>query len=408
MNKWVFINFLVVLVNSIIGQSIQKTMLRLPDTGQKTSYTNTFGEDNDYIINPPFFINNGNGTVTDTVTGLMWQQTDGGEMTIENAMAYCDSLTLAGYTNWRLPNPQESFSILIHQNANPALDPAAFTKTGAEYWWTNARQANDNTRVWVTNAGGGIGNHPKSETISAGGTKKIHVRAVRDINIPASVSNHFTDNGDGTITDHLTNLVWQKNPNPNAINWEQALTYAESLNLADSSDWRLPNIKELHSLHDESTVNPGVNTNFFPAIGVKKYWSSTSLPNQTTKAWYLDTQFGITTYDFKTSPLYVICVRGGSQKTITATHESNHNPSSIVIYPNPASLEIVILINTFDTNNYNQIALANQIGEVVYKKEINSIIKIHHINTQNLSNGFYYIQLYGNHVFQSHKVMIQN
>jgi len=48
-------------------------MLRLPDTGQTTSYTSTFGEDNDYTIYSPYFTLNGNGTVTDTITGLMWQ-----------------------------------------------------------------------------------------------------------------------------------------------------------------------------------------------------------------------------------------------------------------------------------------------------------------------------------------------
>ena len=70
------------------AQSVIKSMLRLPDTGANQSYTTTFGEDNDYNINIPFFIDHKNGTLTDTVTGLMWQKTDGGEMTIENAIIY--------------------------------------------------------------------------------------------------------------------------------------------------------------------------------------------------------------------------------------------------------------------------------------------------------------------------------
>jgi len=86
------------------AQVFMQTMLRLPDTGQTASYTSTFGEDNDYMIHAPSFLLNGNGTVTDTVTSLMWQQSDGGEMTVENARAYCDSLSLGGFTNWRLPN----------------------------------------------------------------------------------------------------------------------------------------------------------------------------------------------------------------------------------------------------------------------------------------------------------------
>ena len=170
------------------SQSINKTMLRLPDTGETTSYTSTFGEDNDFTIYAPFFIINGNGTVTDTITGLMWQQTDGGEMTIENATTYCSTLTLASFSDWRLPSAHEAFSILNHQNTNPALNTSIFSPTtAAEYWWTSDKQANDLTKIWATNAGGGIGNHPKSETISAGGIKRFHARAVRNINSPSVI-----------------------------------------------------------------------------------------------------------------------------------------------------------------------------------------------------------------------------
>ena len=150
------------LVHTLFGQSIAKTMLKLPDTGQTGDYTPTFGEYSDYTINAPFFIKNNNGTVTDTITGLMWQQADGGEMTIENTRIYADTLTLAGFTDWRLPNAHESFSILNHQKTNPAIDATYFTTTAAEYWWTNNTQSNDVTKIWCTNAGGGIGNQPNN------------------------------------------------------------------------------------------------------------------------------------------------------------------------------------------------------------------------------------------------------
>ena len=296
------IALVLILINAahLFSQSITKTMLRLPDTGQTISYTSTFGEDNDYTIYSPYFTLNGNGTVIDTVTGLMWQQVDGGEMTIENATTYCSTLTLGGFTDWRLPSAHEGFSILNHQNSNPALNTTVFTSTSAEYWWTSDRQANDNTKVWATNAGGGIGNHPKLETISAGGIKHFHVRAVRDINTPTVIVNHFTDNGNGTITDNITNLIWQKINYTDSLTWENALTYADTLSLNSYTDWRLPNIKELQSINDVSIINPSINTIYFNNIGVTKYWSSTTLPNQITKAWYLYTQFGITTYDVKT------------------------------------------------------------------------------------------------------------
>ena len=82
---------------AIVGHSqVLKTMKKLPDTGQNTSYTNTFGEDNNYSINVPVFKQVGNGCVLDTITGLAWQMTDGGEMTVENASNYCDTLNLNG------------------------------------------------------------------------------------------------------------------------------------------------------------------------------------------------------------------------------------------------------------------------------------------------------------------------
>jgi len=113
------------------AQSVIKTMLRLPDTGQIQSYTNTFGEDHDFTNYAPFFIANGDGTVSDTITGLMWQQTDGGEMTIENALDYCNNLMLAGFSDWRLPKADESFSILNHQFSNPALNSTVFSNSPA-------------------------------------------------------------------------------------------------------------------------------------------------------------------------------------------------------------------------------------------------------------------------------------
>ena len=365
------------------SQSVTKTINLLPDSGQNISYTTTFGEDNDYTINAPSYTNNSNGTITDTVTGLMWQQVDGGEMTIENAFIYADNLVLGGFSDWRLPSPIESFSILNHQNNNPAMNTTYFTASAAEYWWTNAYQAGDNTKVWCTNAGGGIGNHPKSETISAGGIKKFHVRVVRNNSIPTTIGNHFTDNGNGTITDNLTQLVWQKAPNTTILTWENALAYAENLSLASATDWRLPNIKELQSLNDESITNPSANTNFFPTIGVHNYWSSTSLPNQTTKSWYWNTQFGITTYDTKTNSNYVLCVRGNPA---TLGLNSLDLKAKNTVYPNPFSSKITIE-NTLGNETYQ---LYNEIGQCLFSGK-----NIENQDFSGLQKGIYLLEING-------------
>jgi Protein of unknown function (DUF1566) len=335
MKKLLIISHFALITMLMTAQTTTKSMAKLPDTGQTGDYTTTFGEDVDYTINAPSFTNNGNGTITDNVTGLMWQQTDGGEMTVESAATYVTALRLGGYSDWRLPTAHEGFSILNHQNNNPALNTTYFTTTAAEYWWTSNAQANDATKIWCTNAGGGIGNHPKLETISAGGVKKFHVRAVRNVNASTTVANQFTDNADGTVKDNLTGLTWQKVPNTSTLTWEQALVYAEGLTLGSASDWRLPNIKELESINDERLVNPSVNSTIFSTIGTKNYWSSTTLPNQTTRAWYLSTQFGITTYDLKTSTLNVIAVRGSSATTpveLTTFSGKSSNKTSVLYW----------------------------------------------------------------------------
>ena len=125
---------------------------KLNDSGQTGSFTTTQGEDADFLINPPTFTDNGDGTITDNNTGLMWQKTDGGEMTWENAKTYCNNLALAGYTDWRLPAGIELFSINNYNHLNPALDTVYFTKTTAQYWWSSEKQADDSTKIWVVNA----------------------------------------------------------------------------------------------------------------------------------------------------------------------------------------------------------------------------------------------------------------
>jgi hypothetical protein len=374
----------------VFGQSISKTMLLLPDTGQTTSYTTTFGEDHDYAINTPSYTDSGDGTITDNVTGLMWQKVDGGSMSYASAITYCDNLTLANYTDWRLPTPMEAFSIMILQNGNPAVNTSFFLSSStlvAEYWWTNATQLGDNSKIWCTNAGGGIGNKPKSEAIGeVGGTFRYNVRAVRNIATPTTITNHFTDNGDGTVTDNLTQLIWQKVPSTTALTWDQALIYAEGLSLGNTSDWRLPNIKELQSLNNELAASPSVFLPYFQNLGVKNYWSSTTLKpnsNNPNSAWYWFTQYGITTYDVKTNTNYVICVKGNQSLGM----KEEPIQSSIKVYPNPASNYIMI---SFIENSENPIIeLSNSAGQIVLSKEIKLTSKEYRLNTEKLLDGFY-------------------
>jgi|APEBP8051072266_1049373.scaffolds.fasta_scaffold01701_1 hypothetical protein len=349
-----FFSFISVAPSFSITEDVNSPIKRLPDTGQERSFTDIYGEDSDFSHYPPTYVDPGDGTIIDTVTGLQWQKMDGGEMTYNDAITYCDSLTIAGYSDWRLPSPIEAFSLQYFDRTNPAINTTYFTKTGAEYWWTNTRQYGDDNKIWVTNAGGGIGNHPMGETRSAGGDKNFHTRAVRTIHIEKTHSPRFIIHNNGTVTDNLTLLQWTSVPHIQALTWNDALLFAQECNVASYTDWRLPNIKELQSLHNPSSVNPAVFSPYFPSINISTFWSSTTLQNQPQKAWFFDSKFGITSYEDKTKLKSILCVRTIQTDTlsdITDNDIKTHYIASPNIFPNPTH-SFCVVNNVFGDFDY--------------------------------------------------------
>ncbi len=121
----------------------------------------------------------------------------------------------------------------------------------------------------------------------------------------------FTDNGDCTVTDNNTGLMWQQGE-VGYNDWEGAISYCEGISLAGYTDWRLPNIKELESINDDTLENPAIDTNFFPDAYVSYYWSSTTYANDSSRAqWVYFATGGVDWGFFKSSNYYVRCVRGG-------------------------------------------------------------------------------------------------
>ena len=126
----------------------------------------------------------------------------------------------------------------------------------------------------------------------------------------------FTDNGDGTITDNVTGLMWQKEDDNISRTWESSIMYCEGLSLSNYSDWRLPNPKELKSIVDYTTYSPAIDLTYFPNTIILFpngwfYWSSTTLVNFTSDAWYVEYASGFVGSEPKSSSGYVRCVRGG-------------------------------------------------------------------------------------------------
>ena len=140
----------------------------------------------------------------------------------------------------------------------------------------------------------------------------------------------FKDNGNGTVTDKLTKLIWLKNANAFGLRtWEQALSDANTLSsgsagLSDGSkdgDWRLPNLKELQSLIDYAYVSPALSnasgtlqwTSGDAFTGVQSdsnfYWSSTTNLYGTEYAWVVRMDIGNAGAGHKPSGCYVWPVR---------------------------------------------------------------------------------------------------
>jgi Protein of unknown function (DUF1566)/Bacterial Ig-like domain/Putative binding domain, N-terminal len=275
---------------------------RLPDTGQTTCYDSSgnvvdctgTGQDGEYDLNPMSYVDNGDGTVTDNNTGLMWQKCSvgqnndpscGGTATMYNwyqasgtydatynrsSQNVCSSLTLGGHSDWRLPSKKELVSIVDYGVPFPgmSLDELYFPNGNVGQYWTSPTSACDSSHAWDVFFGQGSFVDFYAKNVS----NSFYVRCVRGPKYP---SQSFTDNNDGTVTDTGTGLTWQQGE-PGVMTWQGGLDYCNGLTMGGYSDWRLPNIKELESLTDDSRCNPAIDTSFFPSTYTSNcYYSST-------------------------------------------------------------------------------------------------------------------------------------
>lgn len=274
------------------------------DTNQGLTYNNRkqinppaegeafYGQDAQYTGNEASYTDNGDGTITDNVTGLIWaQELSTSAYSWTDAGKYCDTLTLGGYSDWRLPTVKELWSIRDFSQGWPWVNTDYFHLVGdgsdqrQHHTWTSKRYLveseyqNDQVKrdpSFIVNSWTG---HIKAMD----GAR--FVRAVRG-NKKYGI-NTFVDNGNGTVSDKSTGLMWSQDDSGKGMSWQDALAYAESATVAGYDDWRLPNAKELQSIADYSGVFPAMDTSVFNLTELTNikgqldypfYWSSTSNP----------------------------------------------------------------------------------------------------------------------------------
>jgi hypothetical protein len=283
------------------------------DTGQTLVYGSEKGQDADYSGNAPTYKDNGDGTISDQVTGLMWTQDPGTKKTFNEAFSGASKCKVGGYTDWRLPTIKELYSLIQLNGTDPDpmstdtsglkpfIDDSIFKftygkeedgdriidsqfATSTKYVSTTMRGAE--TMFGVNFADGRIKGYG-IEDPRGRGEKTFYVLYVRGN--PNYGKNKFKNNGNGTITDEATGLTWMKADSGKGMDWPTALDYAENMEFAGHDDWRLPNAKELQSIIDytrspdttgSAAIDPVFTSTEIKNEGGKKdfaqYWTSSS------------------------------------------------------------------------------------------------------------------------------------
>jgi murein DD-endopeptidase MepM/ murein hydrolase activator NlpD len=330
-------------------------MITLPQTGQTKCYDGSVygnqiacagtGQDGEMQMgvawpNPRFTNPDGttpiNGDViVDQLTGLMWTKNVNLPDIYKNwfwAIDYAAGMNNGtyqnfGYTDWRLPNVNELESLINDGEPHSAawLNSQGFNDVQSGSYWSSTTDATGAYRVggaWnVSMPNGAFYIYPEKSFAYSSCTWPVRGGLDGTINLPKTgqttsyynwddgdlekgvgwPSPRFYDNGNDTVTDNLTGLIWTKNANPAGtyMNWQQALDYVKTVNTGGYTDWRLPNKKEMRSLIDYSQFIPPLpqGNPFTNVVSGGYYWSSTTLANDPCFAWVVDMQYGAVSVD---------------------------------------------------------------------------------------------------------------
>lgn len=244
---------------------------------------------------------NGDGTVTDLVTGLTWAEAPSAPVTFEEAARLAAESRLGGHADWRVPTIRELYSLIDFRGgytgdpatSRPYLDTSVFRFAYASgtglgdaargrrpidvQEWSSTRYAGRTvggaeTVFGVNFADGRIKGYPVMDP--ANRMRTPHRMAVRLVRGPAYGANAFHATA-ATVRDLATGLEWQRVDDGIARPWEAALAYCAALRLDGHADWRVPDAKELHSIVDYGRI-PAIDPLFTLTDPGSYVWSSTT------------------------------------------------------------------------------------------------------------------------------------
>jgi hypothetical protein len=334
---------------NFLGYNGSNPLVHLAATGQHTSYAP--GDDAALQAGVPWpttrFIDNGDGTVTDNLTGLVWLKDAGclapatwsGAISGVNQLAngQCGLADGSRAGQWRLPNLIEMESMIDASASSPAVS-GPFTNVSNDAYWTSSvywSGSEGTTNAWAIrfsdgryiNGNNAYGNNEmaiannyvwavrgtSNGAVTLQATGEIAPFAPNDDGTLAMgaplPSSRMIDNGNGTVTDTVTGLIWLKQANCINNTWQNALADISQLasgqcGLSDGSkpgQWRMPNRREMLSLQDRgqnnhalyfnetfSSGSPGIptqNATFNSMIASQYYWTSTTNASDPTEAW---------------------------------------------------------------------------------------------------------------------------
>jgi sugar lactone lactonase YvrE len=283
------------------------------------------------------YTDNGDGTVTDSSTGLTWMRCAVGQSwTGSTCSGTATTLTLknvsaspfAGRTDWRLPNIRELQTIVDRFRVNPAIDTAAFPNTPiTEFWSSTATPESlylDPGNAWSVTSYHGTTATPFQNTLLAvrfvsGGQSASSLLST------ARSTSDYVDQGDGTVTHIPTGLMWKRcaegqtwsgsTCTGTASTWTAAQAALHGRTYAGHTDWRLPTQDELVSLVDYSSASkPKLNGTTFPATPSWYFWSSSPYAGNGQFSWSVNFDSGDSVYQDRSNGTFnVRLVRSAPQ-----------------------------------------------------------------------------------------------